>query len=273
MVEAVCPEVPSATSPAWTAARLPRLRRLIALGDPPGPAWLRWADLEAGPVLDDLAGRERLIGPREIYNIQFTSGTTGLPKGAMLTHHNVLMNAHAIGRARPLRPRRPRLRPGPVLSLFRVRARDARLRRLRLDAGRAGAELRPEGDADRRRGRAVHRAVRCADDVRGRARPPRPAPFRPVEPPDRDHGGEPMPAPADGGGRAHAGGRANDDRLRPDRGLADHHHDLRRRPDRGPGRDHRAATPRRRGPARRPGHSPRGRRPASPASSSPGATA
>ncbi|MBV8557406.1 MAG: AMP-binding protein [Planctomycetaceae bacterium] len=98
MVETVCPEVHSATSPSWTAARLPRLRRLIALGDPPGPAWLRWADLEAGLVLDDLAGRKRLIGPREVYNIQFTSGTTGLPKGAMLTHHNVLMNAHAVGR-------------------------------------------------------------------------------------------------------------------------------------------------------------------------------
>src|SRR4028119_1426126 len=42
MIEALCPEVAGAPSPAWTAARLPRLKRLIALGDRPGPGWLTW---------------------------------------------------------------------------------------------------------------------------------------------------------------------------------------------------------------------------------------
>ena len=97
MMETLCPEVAGSSFPSWTAARLPRLRRLIALGDRPGPGWLTWGDLEAGPIVGGLADRERETRPADVYNIQFTSGTTGLPKGAMLTHHNVLMNAYYIG--------------------------------------------------------------------------------------------------------------------------------------------------------------------------------
>ena len=45
-------------------------------------------------------------------NIQYTSGTTGAPKGATLTHHNILNNAYFSGRALRLQRARPRLRPG-----------------------------------------------------------------------------------------------------------------------------------------------------------------
>jgi fatty-acyl-CoA synthase len=97
MIETLCPEVAAASGPDWEAAKLPRLRRLVALGDRPGPGWLNWSDLEGAGLAAELADRERAARPTDVFNIQFTSGTTGLPKGAMLTHRNVLMNALWIG--------------------------------------------------------------------------------------------------------------------------------------------------------------------------------
>ncbi len=97
MVQEIAPEIASATSPDWHAARLPVLKRVVAIGSSPSQGWIPWDDLESDPIAPDLAQREQTVRWDDVFNIQFTSGTTGLPKGAMLTHRNVLMNAYYIG--------------------------------------------------------------------------------------------------------------------------------------------------------------------------------
>ena len=99
MVETLCPEVAAATTSDWSCARFPRLKRLIALDRRPGPGWWTWSDLEVGDSDSrrELVARSSAACASDVYNIQFTSGTTGLPKGAMLTHRNVLMNAYYTG--------------------------------------------------------------------------------------------------------------------------------------------------------------------------------
>ncbi len=78
--------------------RLPTLRSIVALGDEPHAGLLRWDDLRAQPDVAALAAAEAALSPDDAINIQFTSGTTGFPKGATLTHRNILNNGYFTGR-------------------------------------------------------------------------------------------------------------------------------------------------------------------------------
>ena len=81
-------------------AGLPRLERVVTIdGVPPSVGDLAWSDLRqvsSGATVDQLTAREHTLDVDDQINIQYTSGTTGRPKGATLTHHNIVNNAYAM---------------------------------------------------------------------------------------------------------------------------------------------------------------------------------
>jgi fatty-acyl-CoA synthase len=101
MVKALAPELARSREGRLDAAKLPALRTIIQIGETaPGTIPFESVYGLGGDAermrLAELAGQLQFDEP---INIQFTSGTTGLPKGATLTHHNILNNGFFLGEA------------------------------------------------------------------------------------------------------------------------------------------------------------------------------
>ena len=103
MLQRLAPELARCAPGALQSARLPSLEMVIRLGDEHTPGMLNYTGVLAqgrasvdAPALDALGAG---LSCHDAINIQFTSGTTGNPKGATLTHHNVVNNARFIAQA------------------------------------------------------------------------------------------------------------------------------------------------------------------------------
>ena len=99
------PDVDTASPGSIANESYPCLREVVLIDGDEGGAFRAWSDLLAAgrEVSDeDLAAAQAACQPGDVINIQYTSGTTGFPKGAMLTHRNILGDADLVGRAQDL---------------------------------------------------------------------------------------------------------------------------------------------------------------------------
>jgi fatty-acyl-CoA synthase len=102
MLSTLMPELASAEGGRLRSARLPQLRAVIQIGGPKSPGTIAFeevAQMGGERHYAQLAALAETLQFDDPVNIQFTSGTTGSPKGVTLTHHNILNNGYFVGRA------------------------------------------------------------------------------------------------------------------------------------------------------------------------------
>ena len=121
MLREVAPELDRCPPGRLQAERLPALRTVIRLGPDPAPGCLGFDE-----VMDRGGGGQRWrldaisagLRSSDPINIQFTSGTTGAPKGATLTHRNIVNNAISCARTMRLEPGEALCIPVPLYHCF-----------------------------------------------------------------------------------------------------------------------------------------------------------
>ena len=123
IVNELVPELKDSVPGELESIDLPRLKRVIYLDAPektPKGA-LNWSDLRklAEKVSEEeRAEIQRNVSPYDVVNMQYTSGTTGFPKGVMLTHYNILNNGKCIGDNQTLTPQDRVCLPVPFFHCF-----------------------------------------------------------------------------------------------------------------------------------------------------------
>jgi fatty-acyl-CoA synthase len=99
MLTTLAPELSACEPGHLGSAKLPQLEIVVRLGTGATPGMFNFADVcRMGGEREKGAMHciQQDLSPQDVINIQFTSGTTGNPKGAALTHHNILNNANQV---------------------------------------------------------------------------------------------------------------------------------------------------------------------------------
>jgi fatty-acyl-CoA synthase len=121
MVRQALPAIDAASPGEIESDGYPSFREAILVEGDPGAGFRTWADLiERGRAIgdDELARAQAATEPGDVINIQYTSGTTGFPKGAMLTHANILGDADLVGGSQDLTARDVICAPVPFYHCF-----------------------------------------------------------------------------------------------------------------------------------------------------------
>ena len=121
MLGELLPELAHQAPGQLNGERLPDLRGLISLDDAPPGGFLPWAALagmaeQVAPA--EYQQRQQSLQFDQPVNIQYTSGTTGFPKGATLSHHNILNNGYMVGESLGLTAQDRLVIPVPLYHCF-----------------------------------------------------------------------------------------------------------------------------------------------------------
>ncbi|WP_062198983.1 AMP-binding protein [Massilibacterium senegalense] len=101
----ICPELRTSKPGQLKSKRLPHLKNVIFMGEKRYPGMFQWNDIiEASKTVTEGQLEEQLNSLRaeDVINMQYTSGTTGFPKGVMLSHRNIVNNGHQIAQCMEL---------------------------------------------------------------------------------------------------------------------------------------------------------------------------
>ncbi|USE80359.1 AMP-binding protein [Cupriavidus gilardii] len=118
MLQKLAPELATSQPGALRAARLPTLQWVVRMGEEETAGMVRYAEVLSTADTARLDAIGSALGPHDPINIQFTSGTTGNPKGATLTHHNVVNNGRFVAMAMRLTERDSLCIPVPLYHCF-----------------------------------------------------------------------------------------------------------------------------------------------------------
>ncbi|WP_077596585.1 AMP-binding protein [Oceanobacillus kimchii] len=95
----ICPELHESEPGELKSERLPLLKNVVIMGEKRYPGTFLWNDIIEKAVEithEELVTQSQNLDPNDVINMQYTSGTTGFPKGVMLTHRNLTNNGYNI---------------------------------------------------------------------------------------------------------------------------------------------------------------------------------